>query len=651
MVYHFDVGNHIKKHIIVFFTFFTTFLSFLIPSEKKLDYWEKWFDEVNIIMTKAELSVFKALETEEDKKRFQQSFWKMRDPKPETPQNEYMIEFYNRRQYAESRLGGVNSDMGRIYILLGEPLEKSNFSGNEGVVDCELWTYKGEGRPGLPPFMYVLFFRQGDVGDYRLFYPGIHSSLDIVSPYSSSSMDSRLQAYRLIKIDFPELAQATLSVIPGEGDPALPTSASSSNYVFSQIFTLPEREVEKTYLKNFTSVKGIVDVTYSFREIAGKGNISISENKGLRFLNYSIMPDVIHTAKTADKLQTAKISLNLRVENLEGITIYQRERNIDLELDEIKKKDIEEKKAVFEDFLPIIEGEFNVSIAFSNKSTEEFFVYREKITIADEIPPVMVGFKVEEINSDNFMPFSTGTWKVLSDPRQIFNPNASLEGVIVSEEMPEIYLTDIEDERNSIEIKDIVAHKNYLVFRQSLSGIKAGNYYVIIKKENNEIYRKIISILSFDVKKPLVFLKSEPHSSELGYIYEIAQEYLNKRDVDSALENFNKLPENFWNSATCPVIARAYYMKKDYEKVVNLLEEKNVEKNYSVLLLLANSSLELKRLQKAAEYFELLRKYGDTAKINNALGAIYYSLGDKEKAKVYWDRAKNLEMKSNKKDS
>jgi len=66
-------------------------------------------------------------------------------------------------------------------------------------------------------------------------------------------------------------------------------------------------------------------------------------------------------------------------------------------------------------------------------------------------------------------------------------------------------------------------------------------------------------------------------------------------------------------------------------------------------VLLDNSFLELKRKQRAAEYFEILRKYGDTVQINKILGAIYFSLGEKEKAEVYWERAKKLE-KSKKKN-
>jgi len=91
-----------------------------------------------------------------------------------------------------------------------------------------------------------------------------------------------------------------------------------------------------------------------------------------------------------------------------------------------------------------------------------------------------------------------------------------------------------------------------------------------------------------------------------------------------------------------PVIGRAYYANKDYTKVIEILANPEVIKSYSVLLMLGNSALEQKELTKAAEYFELLRKYGDTANINRTLGAIFLSLGKREKAKTYFDRADEL---------
>jgi len=600
-------------------------------------------NEVDPIITKAERSVFNSLKTEEDRKRFQEIFWKVRDPDPRTVQNEYKEEFYRRLSYANIDLEGANSDRGRIYILLGEPLEKKNFSGYEEVVDCELWIYKAEGRPGLPPFMYILFFRQNNFGIYRQFHPGLDSALDILSPSYMLKPITKYEAFQIIKRSHPELAQATLSIIPGEGDPLFSQSLSSSGSVLAQIYSLPEREIDKSYLKNFEGVEGLVDVTYSTRGIEGSCLLSISSSRGFKFLNYSVMPDIIHVEKVGDDSYGAKISLNLRVEDFEGKTIHQQERELDLRLNEEKKKVmLDERRLVFKDFAPIIEGEFNVSVAFSNKTTEEFFVYTERVVVKDGADLAMVGFKVEEVQSDKFIPYHIENYKILSDPRLVFNKTESIEGIIKSEEMPEIHLISIEEETNRREIKDIIKRGNLYLFKQSLEEVKSGNYYLRIKNKKAEIFNRVISVMPFLVKKPFEIERSEAFSAHYNYTFILGQQCLNKGEFDKAIEYFNRLPEEMWNGSTIPVIAKAYYLKKDYERVVELLEKEGVEKNYAVLLLLGNSSLELGRLKKAAEYFEMLRNYGDTIKINQTLGAIYYSLGDREKARVYWDRAKKL---------
>jgi predicted negative regulator of RcsB-dependent stress response len=554
------------------------------------------------------------------------------------------MEFYRRLKHAESKLEGANSDRGRIYILLGEPFENKNYSGHQNLVDCELWIFLADGRPGLPPRMHLIFYRPKNFGKFRQFYPGVHSALDIISPGYSTGSSTKLEAYRTIRGIFPELAQATASIIPGEGDPVRGVTLTSSGSVIAQIHTLPEREIERNYLKNFATLEGIIDVTYSAKEISGNGLISVSENKGFKFLNYSVMPDVIHTKKIADNLHTANISINLRVEDLEGKTIHQQERNINLQFDEEKKKSVtEERKIVFKDFAPIVEGEYNVSVTFSNKNKEGYYVHRERINITDDTVPILIGFQIKNVDSGNFLPFSIEGYKVVFDPRLIFNKDDSLVGLILSEQKPSIHLMNVNAEDISIEVVDVEKQGNFFVFRQPLENIKSDNYFLSIKNEKNEIYKKIISVMPFLVEKPHDFERSEDASSEYNYIFVIAQQYLNKGDVDKSLEYFNKIPENLWNSRTIPILARAYYSKKDYERVVELLDKETVIKDYSVLVLLANSFMELNRKQRAADYFEILRKYGDTAQINKILGDIYFSLGEKEKAEVYWERAKKLE--------
>lgn len=635
-----------KKTIILFFIlalpFFTPPSAFSQESES----WQQWLDDVEPIITKAEEEVFRSLKTEEDRMRFINSFWRARDPDLQTPQNEFKLDYYKRLNYANNRLHGIKSDRGRIYMILGEPIERQNFAGSEQVVECELWTYQSEGRPGLPPFMNLIFYKRRDVGDYELFYPGMHTAKDILSPGYQSGRVSQYEAYREISRSYGQLAQATLSVIPGEGSPNFPASSISSNTVFAQIYSLPEKEAANSYLRNFTSVEGIVDVKYSVNQVGGSGQISISENRGYKFLNYAIMPDVIHTVKAADNLNTANLQVTLRLADLEGRTVYQKERKIEFRLTDQERKNIEDNKAMFRDFVPVIEGDYKISIVFLNKTKEEFFNYEEKVSISDKTVPVLVGYKTDEINSDKYMPFCTDRYKIHSDPRLGFNKTDSLVGIVLMEEKPGVQLVRFDDESDVVEITDIEKQGNSYVFRHSLADLRSSHYHLIVKKGSAEIYKKIIAVLPLIIEKPRWFEWSDPLSSGDSYTFELAQQYLNVGDLEAAIEYFNKLPQELWNAKTLPVIARAYYRKKNYDKVVELLEGENVKKDYSVLLLLGNSSLELKQWEKAVEYYEQLRNYGDTVKINQVLGAIFLSLGERDKAKVYFDRAKKIQSES-----
>ena len=628
------------------------FLSLLIPLflgnmafAKDEEPWKEWLREVDPIMTNAEKSVFASLNTVEDRTRFIDAFWKARDSDPQKGRNKYKLEYYRRINYAKKSLGGLRSDRGRIYLILGEPTDKSTFTGSEQVVDTELWTYYGEGRPGLPPVMNLIFFKRGNAGNFRLYHPGIDTAMDIISPAYMFGADSGVGAYNEIRKSFGELADATLSVVPGEGTPGGPATATSSSRVLAQIYSLPEKEASRGYLGNFRSIEGTVDVTYATQEMPGYVLTALSRNRGDTFLNYSIAPEALHLTKLADHQNAAQLHLNLRIESLEGKTIHQQEKNIEIRLDDNEKKELEEKKIMFSGFLPVIPGAFNLKILLSNKTTQEFLIYEEKFEINDHTVPFLYGYGTEEIRSGRFVPFSTETQKILIDPRSVFNKTDFMQGIIFSDQRPSIHLLAVEDAKDSLEVTDIENAEPNFTFRQSLANVKPGYYHLIVKVGDREVFKKIIAVLPFLVARPEAYEWTDPPTSGPAHDFEMAVQYMNQGDIRASLERFNRLPETFRNSRTKPIIARAYYQAKDYEKVVELLGGKDVSKDYSVLFYLGNSTLELKQLRTAAGYFEQLRAYGDTAKINQVLGAIFLSLGEREKAKVYFDRAKELEKK------
>jgi len=636
----------IKKCSILLLLLLALPINFLKAAQELDDFWKEWLKKVDPIITKTERSVFMSLPDEETRKRFQKNFWQIRDTTPGTPENEYRNEYYELRRYAENRLDGAHSDRGRIYLIMGKPAEVKNFSGSEAVVDCELWTYRAEGRSGLPPMMNLLFYQRDNLGDYKLYYPGYNSSLDILSTRYMRNSISRERAYRIIRKNFPELAKATLSVLPGEANTAFAGSLGSSGQVISQIYTLPEREVKKNYLKNFTSPPGTTDISFTTKEITGDAWVSLTENDGIKFLNYSLMPETIQTSVTDGGIETAHLVFLLRVEDNTGKTILQQENEIHLRLDEAKKKAMLERKFTFNDFAPIIEGEYLISLTYSNRTSEEFFVFKQKITVSDQKLLCILGYELKEKKPEVLVPFSFDQHKILFDPRFIFSREDSLEGLVLSDEMPDLFLSSIDGEGPASKIQDVSKHGRLVIFRQRLDSFVPGYYDLIVKKAGTEVFRKTLAVLPFKIAKPLAFERTKALSFQKELPFILGQEYLNNGQVDKAIESFKKLPKDLWNSSSLPVVARAFYIKKDYARVVELLEREDVINNYPVLLLLGNASLQLKKLDKAALYFEEIRKFGDTAKINNTLGAIYHTLGEKDKAKIYWERAKKLEEKS-----
>jgi len=635
-----------RKHftLSVFATLICSWVSLGGPA-KTQDAWKDWLREVEPIITKAEKTVFEDLRTEEDRARFVNSFWRVRDPDPGTRQNEYKLEYYKRLDYVKRFLGGTRTDQGRIYMILGAPKEKSSFTGGESVVDSEIWTYYGENRPGLPPVMNLLFYRRDNAGAYRLFYPGMDTAVDILSPGYRSGREQPRDAYAEVRRSYLELADATLSVIPGEGHPLKPASSTMSSRVFAQIYTLAAKEVSDTYLRGFQSLEGTVDVTYSFKEMPGVASFALSENRGYTFLNYVVMPEEIHLVKIADDLNSAKFNLNVKIEDLDGRTVYQQEKNLEFKINDRETRALDAREIMFSGFVPIIEGVFKVTIMFTNATTEEFLVHEEKLELNPNSASVLLGYGVEDIQTERFTPFSTEKHKLSYDPRFVFNKTDAIAGIVFTEREPEVRLIRADDERDVISVQDVTRHGHYYVFKQPLSDVRSANYYLSVGAESGEIFRAIIAVLSFLSEKPESYEWTDPPTSGPVYGFEIATQHLNHGDIATSLEHFNDLPESMWNSYTIPIIAKAYYRIKDYRKVLDLLERESVSKDYSSLFLLGNSALELQMLDKAAEYFEQLRNYGDTVKINQVLGAIYLSLGEREKAKIYFDRAKELEGK------
>src|SRR5437764_3318838 len=116
--------------------------------------YKDWLEkDVAYIITDEERKAFKKLQTDDERERFIEEFWRRRDPDPDTDENEYREEYYERIAYANehfaSGIPGWKTDRGRIWIMYGKPDEtESHPSG--GAYNRE--SYEGGGSTSTYPF-------------------------------------------------------------------------------------------------------------------------------------------------------------------------------------------------------------------------------------------------------------------------------------------------------------------------------------------------------------------------------------------------------------------------------------------------------------------------------------------------------------------
>jgi GWxTD domain-containing protein len=139
------------------------------PELKKV--YKDWLEkDAAYIITDDERKAFKKLETDEEREQFIESFWRRRDPDPDTDENEYKEEYYERIAYANEKFAsgipGWKTDRGRIYITFGKPDEiESHPAGGQ----YERPSYEGGGSTSTYPFE-IWFYRH---------IPGVGSGIEI----------------------------------------------------------------------------------------------------------------------------------------------------------------------------------------------------------------------------------------------------------------------------------------------------------------------------------------------------------------------------------------------------------------------------------------------------------------------------------------
>ncbi len=144
----------------------------------------KWLNEdVTYIITDEERTTFKRLSTDDEREQFIEGFWLLRDPTPDTQENEFKEEHYRRIAYANERyasgIPGWKTDRGRIYIAFGPPDENESHpsggtyerpieegGGTTSTFPFEKWRYRW--IEGIGNDIIIEFVDPTMTGEYRM---------------------------------------------------------------------------------------------------------------------------------------------------------------------------------------------------------------------------------------------------------------------------------------------------------------------------------------------------------------------------------------------------------------------------------------------------------------------------------------------------
>ena len=152
------------------------------PELKKA--YKDWLEkDVTYVITDEERKAFKKLATDDERERFIEEFWRRRDPDPDTDENEFKEEYYERIAYANehfsSGIPGWKTDRGRIWIMYGKPDERETHpmggsyerpsyegGGSTTTYPFEIWFYRY--LAGVGSGVEIEFVDPTGSGEYRI---------------------------------------------------------------------------------------------------------------------------------------------------------------------------------------------------------------------------------------------------------------------------------------------------------------------------------------------------------------------------------------------------------------------------------------------------------------------------------------------------
>ena len=636
----------------------------------------RWLEEdVVYIIAPLEEEVFLQLQTDRERDLFIEVFWAQRDPSKGDRENEFRKEHNRRINYANQYFGratpkaGWRTNRGRMYIILGAPNDILRFEGKNQVYNTEVWFYQGLSNVGLPPGFNLVFFQKGGAGEYSLYSPLKDGPMALLTSDFVDRTD-HLSAYRRLHEYEPELAEVSLSLIPGEGPDISGRPSLTSDVLLQRIETTPLRTVKDKYAQKFLDYKDVVEVEYTANYIDSDSLVKVTkDSSGIYFVHYAIEPERLSVNQFEDKYYTV-LKLNGAVSDLDGKTIHQFEKDIELEFDQEQIQQVSQRPLSIRDMFPLIPGTYKVSILVKNEVSKEFTSLERDLLIPGEkdasvqMTQILMGYRKRENPPPErrLRPFQMGIYQIYFHSNRVFLMQDDLvlafqlHGLSQNlRDRGELKYTFFKDGKEFKTLtKRISEYKEVpdFVEQVSLKEFFPAHYKIRVALliEKREV---LFETDEFDVThvesiaRPWIYSQLLAAADDPVYAYVIGQQFFNSGEFEVALQYLeNAHSKKPGNELFAIGLSRIYAELKEYTKVLPILEPLiNLPESpaFDVHVLLGGSYQELGEFNKAIEVFDkAIQRFGVNSIVLNALGGCYFRLGQLSEALAAWEKSLEL---------
>lgn len=655
---------------------------FVFPQSKSdlkmSEHYRQWLEEeVIYIITAKERDVFQKLQTDKEREIFIEAFWKQRDPTPGTPRNEFREEHYQRRKYANEFYGrgtplpGWKTEQGRIYIILGPPLNIEDHTNINGIYPVQIWSYSGDPNYGLPTGFNIIFFKRHGMGEYVLYSPASDGPESLIADwgtgltadYPQNTGNQQAGYQQLVKLA-PNLAYQTLSLIPGERVMEGTVSLASTKLI-GNVFSYPLKKVEDQYAEMLLKYKDVIEVDYSANYIDSDSSLQIiKDESGFFMVHYSIEPKRISVEAYGETYST-NFELDGRISDLDGNTVYQFTKEFPLTFSSEEIKDLSAKSLAIQDLFPLVSGTYKFDFLLKNTVSKQFTTFEANITIPEESAlPVMtsplLGYRLEKNTSlaPESLPFKVKHGQLLIPARKTF---AQKEDLIVffqvlglspglqavGELKYAIFRTDalflsqtkkIDEYGTRPDFLEVFPLRNFPpdYYKIKVSLLDSRGTELLNGEEDFEITAAPV------ISRPVIVSKVQPGFGKEEYDCDVGLQLLNLGRNKDALFYLEKAYAK--NPAQLKYglgLSQGLFAEGQYQRVKDILTPFREEKATDlVLYFLGKSVHSLGQLDEAiADYADYISRFGLNLEILNLLGTVHYQKGNAAEALQAWQRS------------